>query len=106
MILRNFDQLVILSVAFMLLFTAFNTCQGFASKVLSDDGFNNLGFICLAVLYLTFAVCSLFSSAIVNKVGKLNLTMGVGAFCYSLWIACFLLPAFYGEYVKEHEEAP
>jgi len=79
----------------MLLFTAFNTCSNFAGKVLKDDGFDNLGFVSNASLYFAFAFCSFFASAIVTKIGNIKLTMGIGAFAYTFWIACFILPAYY-----------
>jgi len=62
----NIGQVIIMSVGFTTLFTAFATCQNFASKVLSDDGFDNIGFTTLAVLYLVFSLCSFLSTAIVN----------------------------------------
>ena len=92
---KNLGQVLIMSMGFMTLFTAFMTCQNFASKVLADDGFSNLGFTSLATLYLVFAVASFFSTAIVNKIGKVHLSMSMGAFCYAFWIVCFLLPSFY-----------
>jgi hypothetical protein len=67
---KNFGRLTILSLGFLTLFTAFGVCQNFASKVLEDDGFGNLGFINLAVLYLVFAFSSFFSTAIVNKINN------------------------------------
>lgn len=48
----------------------------------------------MAVLYLVFAFCSFFSSAIVNKMGA-KAALFVGGLCYSFWILCFLPPAFY-----------
>ena len=93
----NILQVTIMSVGFMTLFTAFNTCQNFASKVLKDDGFDNLGFTSLAVLYLTFSIASFLSTAIVNKINNIALSMSLGGMCYSFWIVCFLLPSFYSE---------
>ena len=91
----NIGQVTILSIGFMLLFTSYSTCQNFASKVLQDDGFGNMGFLSLAVLYLVMAVCSFFSTAVVNKIGELKVAMCCGGLCYSFWIACFLLPSYY-----------
>jgi DMSO/TMAO reductase YedYZ heme-binding membrane subunit len=85
----------ILSLGFLILFTAFNTCQNFATKVLEDDGFGNLGFANLAVLYLVFAFSSFFASAVVSKVNRINVALSLGAFCYTFWIVCFLLPSYY-----------
>jgi len=62
---------------------------------MKDDGFDSLGNIAQAALYFTFAFTSFFSSAIVSKVGKIKLTMAMGSFAYTFWIACFILPAFY-----------
>lgn len=90
----NFCLATILSVGFLLLFTAFNTCQNLAAKILDDLGFGNLGFINLAAIYLTFSICSFFSTAIVNKMNRLSLSLSVGGLCYTLWIVCFLLPCF------------
>jgi MFS family permease len=98
----NFGKATILSLGFMLLFTAFNTCQNFASKILDDDGFGNLGFINLACIYLAFAICSFFSAAIVNKINKLSVSLSLGAFCYTFWIVCFLLPCFYHKKMEDH----
>ena len=82
-----------MAVGFMLLFISFNTCQNFATKVLKDDGFGNLGFFSLAILYLFFAIFSFFSAAIVRKIGSLRVAMSIGAFCYSFWILGFLAAA-------------
>ena len=68
--LANIDQVTILSISFMLLFTSFNTCQNFAAKVLRDAGFDDLGFLSIATLYFTFAIVSFFGTAIVNKIGS------------------------------------
>ena len=93
----NIGQVIIMSVGFTTLFTAFATCQNFASKVLSDDGFDNIGFTTLAVLYLVFSLCSFLSTAIVNKIGNIAVSMSLGGLCYSFWIVCFLLPSFYSQ---------
>jgi len=52
MIWTNFGQMTIMNLGFLLVMTSFMTCQNFASKVLHDDGFKNMGFITLAVLYV------------------------------------------------------
>ena len=98
MIWTNIGQVTILSIGFLLLFTSFNTCQNFSSKVLKDDGFDNLGFYSLGLLYFVFAICSFFSTAIVRKIGKVKISMSIGASCYALWVICFLLPSFYQKY--------
>lgn len=103
MITKNFGQLTMMSVGFCFLFTAFNTCQSFAATVLKDNGFDSLGLVTLSTLYFMFAIFSFFSGAIVNKAGNAKITMGIGGFCYTFWILCFILPAYYGKYVTDHD---
>jgi len=70
---------------------------------LKDDGFDNFGFMSVAVLYLFYGVFSLLSPAIVNKMGKMNIAMSTGAMCYSFWIVCFLLPSYYAQDTDEQK---
>lgn len=99
-------QLTKLSFSFFLLFTSFNFCQNMASKVLYDDGFESLGFVTVATLYFCFALCSFFSTAIVNKINNLQLSMSLGALCYSFWIVGFLAPSLYSEYLTSSKPMP
>jgi hypothetical protein len=89
----NFDRLMVLSVGFMLLFTAFNTAQSLATQVLLDNNFGNLGFYSLGLLYCTFGLCCFFSLPIVKKLGS-KVSLIFGAFCYTFYVASFILPAF------------
>ena len=95
--MKNLGNVTLMAIAFMLLFTAFNTCQNFASEVLKDDGFEDTGFISIAVLYFVFALVSLVSTPIVNKINKAKVSMSCGALCYSAWIASFILPSLLNE---------
>jgi hypothetical protein len=95
MIYTNIDQVLLLVASFILQFTAYFTCQNFASKVLKDDGFDNLGFTCVALLYFMFASSSFFGGTIVHKMNNTRLTMTIGGLCYSGWIFSFLLPTYY-----------
>lgn len=54
------------------------------------------------MLYFFFAVCSFFSTAIVRKIGSERVAMSIGAFCYSFWLVCFLLPCYYQKYEEKH----
>lgn len=86
----NFDRLLLLSIGFFLLFSAFGTAQSLAPNVLQKDGLNNLGFHSLAILYFSFGFCSLFASTVVSKLGP-RYSMVLGAFCYSLYIGTFII---------------
>jgi len=58
-----------------------------------DLGFENLGFINIAVLYFSFCITSVFASKINSIFGR-NKTITISAFMYSLWIGLFLVPAY------------
>lgn len=81
---ENFTRLLQLSLTFFVLFCAFFTCQNMASLVLEQDGLKNLGFYILAVLYFSIAVSSVFSTALLKKLGtyKCLIFGGFGHFCF------------------------
>lgn len=81
-------------VGFFFTFASFNTVANFASHAMHLDDFNSLGFISNGIVYLVFAVVSLFSSAIINKIG-LKLAHILGSTCYLVYAIAFLAPAFY-----------
>lgn len=92
----NFDRVNTISLRFLLLFSAYFSAANLAVKAMKDCGFENLGFYSMAVVYLVFAVCSLFSTAIVNKLGR-KPALVIGSLQYFLWVVCFLLPSVYSE---------
>lgn len=102
--LTNFCNLTILSVGYMLLFTAFNTCQNLSGKIMKDNGFDNLGYYSLALLYFCFSICSFFATAIVNKIANIKLSLAIGALCYSFWVLCFILPSFYAQFTADNDD--
>ena len=91
---RNLDRVTLLSSGFLMLFIAFNSAANLSGQALKNDGFDGLGFFTMATLYLFFSFCSFFSSGIVNSLGA-KWSLIVGGLCYSLWVLCFLPPAFY-----------
>ena len=82
-----------MSFGFLLLFTAYSTCQNFSAKILKDAGFDNTGFYSVAILYLVFAIFSFFGTAIVNKINNMRVSMACGALCYIFWVLSFILPS-------------
>ena len=84
----------------MLLFTAFNSADNLAAKILREDGYNELGFYSMASLYLVFAITGFTSKALVNKLKTpslgYRLPLFIGGLCYFFRILCFLMPATYG----------
>mmetsp|Transcript_19652 Transcript_19652/g.14105 ORF Transcript_19652/g.14105 Transcript_19652/m.14105 type:complete len:105 (+) Transcript_19652:134-448(+) len=63
---------------------------------MQDNHFGNLGFYSLGLLYCVFGITSFFSAVVVNKLGT-KCSLLIGAFCYCLYVACFILPAFRSE---------
>ena len=68
---------------------------------MKDLGFENLGFINIALVYLFFAIVSMFAIRLNRYLGS-RLTLCLSGFTYAIWIAGFLLPAYKFEYIKEH----
>jgi hypothetical protein len=95
----NLDRVSVLSLAFLLIFTAFNSADNLAAKVLREDGFAGLGFYSIAALYLVFAITGFVSKGLVRKLsGKsesLRIPMFIGGLCYFVRILFFLLPAYF-----------
>ena len=87
-----------LSLAFLMLFTAFNSADNLAAKVLREDGYKALGFYSMGLLYLVFSVTGFFSKTLVPYLSGFYkpLPMVLGSFCYFLRIISFLLPAYFG----------
>ena len=63
---------------------------------MTNDGYDALGFISLAFLYLTLGVGCLFSTAIMARIGCKE-SMIIGSVCDFLWIMTNLVPAFSAE---------
>ena len=68
---------------------------------MKDLGFSNLGFINIALLYLFFAIMSMFAIPLNRYLGS-RLTLCLSGFTYAIWIAGFLLPAYKFEYILKH----
>jgi len=60
---------------------------------MKDLGFGNLGFINVAIIYITFSLFALFAIRI-NKFFGTRVTIFMSALTYTFWTACFLLPAY------------
>ena len=83
--LPNFRNLMYLSCAFFFLFFAFGSASNIVTQSLNNLGFGNLGYHSLSVLYLFFAIFSLFSSTFVYKF-KPKKSLIISALTYGAWI--------------------
>lgn len=89
----NLGKVTFLSICILLLYMAFNSAQNIQSKIMEEDGFDQLGFFILAVLYFFMGLGSLMSTAIINKYGnRWCLVMG-GIGCV-VWILSTLLAVY------------
>ena len=79
---KNYN-IAVMSIAFMLVFTGFNTMSGIQTLIFKSattpgsggfiHGFSGNGFICSAVIYAVFAVASWFSPSVVAFKGMILL---------------------------------
>jgi len=65
---KLFVNVIVLSTAFFLLFSAYTTVQAFLSTLLSDTA-NNLGFESLSVVYVSYFLFMLAAGPIVEELG-------------------------------------
>ena len=74
---KNFGRVTQLAIGILLLYMAFNSANNLESELLEEDGYGNLGFLILAVVYFSMGIGSLMSTAIINKCGtKFSLFIG------------------------------
>jgi hypothetical protein len=59
---------------------------------MSNDGYDVLGFLSLALLYLTLGIGCLFATAIMVRIG-VKQCMIVGSLCDFFWICINIIPA-------------
>ncbi|XP_021750734.1 UNC93-like protein 3 [Chenopodium quinoa] len=81
----------ILSLAFLLVFSAYGAVQNLESTV-NDEG--DLGTISLGILYVSFMVFSFFASLFVRKLGSKNALL-LGTTGYWLFTAANMMPNWY-----------
>ena len=92
-ILINFDRLNILCAGFFLVFLSYGSASLLAPQILMNMGYSGLGFYTVALLYLVYGACSLFSAAIIKRIGSRN-GFVFGSLLYAVWVFCFLLPCY------------
>jgi hypothetical protein len=77
----------------MVLSSASNSVENAQSQAMTNDGYDYLGYISLAVLYLVLGIGCLFAPAIVARFGVKN-SLIFGTFCDTLWILSNLFAAY------------
>ncbi|XP_050466829.1 UNC93-like protein MFSD11 [Cataglyphis hispanica] len=93
---RPFFNVIILSVGFMLVFTAFQTMGNIEKTVLTsihgeDSSFNADAYISLAIIYGVLATCNWLAPSYISVTGP-RVAILTGSCCYVLFIASFFYP--------------
>jgi len=88
----------------MTLFIAFNTAQNIQSQALEDDGLGKLGFWSIALMYLSIAVGSVFSTVVMKRIGDIK-CMAIGSLFNTPWIMSMALCGMRGD-LKEGDLRP
>uniref|UniRef100_A0A2K6EIQ8 UNC93-like protein MFSD11 n=1 Tax=Propithecus coquereli TaxID=379532 RepID=A0A2K6EIQ8_PROCO len=97
---KKLFNIIILGVAFMFMFTAFQTCGNVAQTVirsLNSTDFHGSGYTSMAIIYGVFSASNLITPSVVAIVGP-QLSMFASGIFYSMYIAVFIQPfpwAFY-----------
>ena len=95
----NIEKVFMVSFGFFVIFIAYLSCQNFASKILIDLGYSNLGILSVAVIYLAFAFNAAAATKILNKLG-MRLTLCISGLSYSIFIGSFLVPLYKYEKIQ------
>ncbi|XP_040124341.1 UNC93-like protein MFSD11 isoform X2 [Ictidomys tridecemlineatus] len=91
---KKLFNIVILGVAFMFMFTAFQTCGNVAQTVirsLNSTDFHGSGYTSMAIIYGVFSASNLITPSVVAIVGP-QLSMFASGLFYSMYIAVFIQP--------------
>ena len=88
---RHWKNLLGLSVAFMLTFTAYGSLQNLQSTLNYKGG---LGMASLGVIYGCLIVSCLFAPVLIKTLGP-KWTVAISLFCYSFYTAANFYPEFY-----------
>nr|KAF6457477.1 major facilitator superfamily domain containing 11 [Rousettus aegyptiacus] len=97
---KKLFNIIILGIAFMFMFTAFQTCGNVAQTVirsLNSTDFHGSGYTSMAIIYGVFSASNLITPSVVAIVGP-QLSMFASGLFYSMYIAVFIQPfpwAFY-----------
>ncbi|XP_063148972.1 UNC93-like protein MFSD11 [Candoia aspera] len=93
-------NIVVLGIAFMFMFTAFQTCGNIAQTVitnLNNTDFHGSGYTSMAVIYGVFSASNIISPSVVAIIGP-QLSMFISGIFYSLYIAVFIQPSTWSFY--------
>ncbi|XP_027029646.1 UNC93-like protein MFSD11 isoform X2 [Tachysurus fulvidraco] len=93
-------NVVILGIAFLLVFTAFTTCGNIEQTVvksLDNATFSGSGYHSLGIIYGVFSFANLFAPSVVAVIGA-RFSMFISGLLYSGYIAVFIIPSTWSFY--------
>ena len=90
---KNLGRAVQFSLSFLVLFSAWNTCQNLTSTVMEDDGLGSFGYYILATLNFTTFFSAFTSTATIKKMG-LYTSFFVASMCHFTFVLASILPAY------------
>lgn len=93
---KRFVNVLLLGLAFMFVFTAFQTMGNLEQTVLNsisldDPNFTGTGYVSLCIIYAVFAISNWLAPVLITLTGP-RIVMLIGAVTYMLFIMSFLLP--------------
>ena len=84
---------MIVCIGMWLFFAGLSTTGGLTTQTMKELGFNKIGFYALLTMYINLAIMSWFATPVVNYWGPKK-TILFSCFCYILFVAAGLFPAF------------
>ncbi|XP_059609661.1 UNC93-like protein MFSD11 isoform X2 [Phlebotomus argentipes] len=101
---RGLVSILVLGISFMFIFTAFQTMCNIEKTVLSSithesNDFSGDGYVSLAIIYGSFAICNWIAPSVVTLIGPRS-TMLIGSLTYCAFTASFLIPRTWLLYVS------
>ncbi|XP_051889289.1 LOW QUALITY PROTEIN: UNC93-like protein MFSD11 [Pristis pectinata] len=94
-------NVIILGIAFMFVFTAFQTCGNIEQTVIksiNSTQFHGSGYTSLAIIYTVFSASNLLTPSIVALLGC-QLSMFISGLVYSAYVAVFIEPFTWSFYL-------
>ena len=86
----NLKAVLVLSLSFFVLFTAFFSASNAATKALKSCGFEDLAFQSLTTLYFFFGLSCFWAPKLIVKLGA-KLSMALASLTYASWIVSLAL---------------
>jgi hypothetical protein len=67
---KNLGRATHCSMGFLIFFTAYNSSQNMQPQVLQSDGYGRIGFLTLALIYLSVAISCFLVTNVTSKLGE------------------------------------